>query len=74
VREKTLQTSKSVKKEGEEVPVPEGLHPMEGTHAGAVLEELHPVGKTHVGEVYGELSPMRGTSRWSREECEESSS
>ena len=81
VREKTLQTSKSVKKEGEEVPVPEGLHPMEGTHtgpvyqklqpasrthAGEVREDLQPLGRIHAGEVCGELSLMRGTSLWRR--------
>jgi len=44
-----------------EQPVPEGLHPVEGTHAGAVHEELQPVGRTQAGEVCGELSPMRGT-------------
>jgi len=49
-----------------EQPVPEGLHPAGGTHAGAVREELQPVGRTHIGEVCGELSPVRGTSRWSR--------
>jgi len=49
-----------------EQPGPEGLHPMEGTHTGAVCEELQPMGRTHVGEVCGELSPVRGTSRWSR--------
>jgi len=49
-----------------EQPVPEGLHPVGRTHAGAVCEELQPVGRTHVGEVRGELSPMRGTSPWSR--------
>jgi len=49
-----------------EQPVPEGLHPMRGTHAGAVRAELQPVGRTHVGEVCGELSPVRGTSGWSR--------
>jgi len=43
-------------------PVPEGLHPVEGTHTGAVREELQPVGRTHFGEVCGELSPVRGTS------------
>jgi len=32
-----------------EQPVPEGLHPMGGTHAGAVHEELQPVGRIHVG-------------------------
>jgi len=49
-----------------EKPVLEGLHPVEGTHAGAVCEELQPMGRTHVGEVCGELSPVRGTSHWSR--------
>jgi len=38
-----------------EQSVPEGLHPMEGIHAGAVHEELHPVGMTHDGEVCGVL-------------------
>jgi len=56
-----------------EQPVFEGLHPMEGTHTGAVREELQPVGRTHISEVHGRLSPMRGSSCWSREECEESS-
>jgi len=41
---------------------------------GHFSEELHPVGRTQVGEVHGELSRMGGTSRWSRKECEESSS
>jgi len=44
-----------------EQPVPEGLHPVEGTHAQAVHEELQPVGRTHIGEVCGELPPVRGT-------------
>jgi len=44
-----------------EQPVPEGLHPVEGTHTGAVPEGLQPVGRTHAGAVHGELSPMRGT-------------
>jgi len=44
-----------------EQSVPEGLHPMEGTHAGAVCEELQPMGRTPVREVCGELSPVRGT-------------
>ena len=39
--------------------VPEGLHPVEGTHAGAVCEELQPVGRTHVGEVHGGVSHGR---------------
>ena len=33
-----------------EFSVPEGLYPVERTHAGAVLEELQPMGRTHVGE------------------------
>jgi len=49
-----------------EQSVPEGLHPMGRTHAGAVHEELHPIGITHVGEVCGELCPVGGTSCWSR--------
>jgi len=49
-----------------ERPVPEGLYPVEGTHAEAVHEELQPMGRTHIGEVCGELSSVRGTSRWSR--------
>jgi len=51
-----------------EQPVPEGLHPVEGTHAGAVREELQPVGRTHIREVCGELSPVGGTSCRSRGE------
>jgi len=42
-------------------PVSEGLHPVEGTHAGAVCEELQPMGRTHFEEVRGELSPVIGT-------------
>jgi len=49
-----------------EQPVPEGLHPVERSHAGAVREELQSVGRTHIGEVCGELSAVRGTSYWSR--------
>jgi len=49
-----------------EQPAPEGLHPVEGAHTGAVCEELHPVGRTHIGEVHGELSLVRGTPGWSR--------
>ncbi|GAB0204569.1 zinc finger and BTB domain-containing protein 5 [Grus japonensis] len=45
---------------------PEGLHPVEGTHAGAVGEELQPMGRTHIGEIGGGLSPVGGTPRWSR--------
>ena len=40
-----------------EQSIPEGLHPVERTHAGAVCEELQPMGRTHVGEVHGGLSP-----------------
>jgi len=49
-----------------EQPIPEGLHPMEVTHTGAVHEELQPVGRTHIGEVHGGLSPMGGIPCWSR--------
>ena len=49
-----------------EQPVPEGLHLVGGTHAGAVHEEQQPVGRTHIGELCGELSPVRDTSHWSR--------
>jgi len=44
-----------------EQPVPEGLHPVGRTHAGAVCEELQPMGRTHAEGVCGELSPVRGT-------------
>jgi len=56
-----------------EQSVPEGLHPVEGTHSGAVCEELQPMARTHIGEFHGGLSPMGGTPSCSREECEESS-
>jgi len=49
-----------------EQSIPEGLHPMEGTHTGAVCEELQTVGRTHAGEVLGELSPLGWTPRWSK--------
>jgi len=58
-----------------EQPVPEGLHPMEGTHAGAVREELQPVGKTPVGEVCAKIvSHERNFHAGAGDECEESSS
>jgi len=43
--------------------VPEGLHPVESAHTGAVLEELQTVGRTYVAEVHRGLCPMGGTSR-----------
>lgn len=46
--------------------IPEGVQPMEGTHAGADNEELQFVGRTHVGEVCGRLFPMAGILHWSR--------
>ena len=49
-----------------EQPVPEGWHPMEGTHAGAVCAELQPMGRTHVEEVGGGWSPVGGTPHWTR--------
>jgi len=45
--------------------VPEGLHPVEVTHAGAVCEGQQPMGRTHIGEVCGELSPVSATALWS---------
>jgi len=44
-----------------EKPFSEGLHPTEGTHAGAVHEEQQPVGRTDIGEVCRGLSPLGGT-------------
>ncbi|KAK4818137.1 hypothetical protein QYF61_006736 [Mycteria americana] len=41
-----------------EQSVPEGLYPMERTHARAVHEELQPMGRTHTGEVHEGLSPV----------------
>jgi len=46
--------------------VPEGLHPMEGTHTAAIREELQPMGRTRAGEVHGGLCPVGRTPRWSR--------
>lgn len=45
--------------------LPEGLHSVERTHAGAV-HDLQPVGRIHTGEVCRGLSQVRGTPRWSR--------
>lgn len=41
-----------------ELSIPEGLHPMERTLAGAVHEELQPVGRTNLGAVCEGLYPM----------------
>ncbi|PKU38096.1 ubx domain-containing protein 4 [Limosa lapponica baueri] len=49
-----------------EQSVPEGLHPMERTHTGAVCEELQPVGGTKIGEVCGDVYPVGRTPHWSR--------
>ena len=54
-----------------EQPVPEGLHPVEGTHAGVVCEDLQPMGRSHFGEVHREL--WEGSHAGSGAECEESS-
>lgn len=53
--------------------VPEGLHPMGRTHAGAVCGELQPGRKTHVGVVYEGLYPV-GHHAGVGEECEEEGS
>lgn len=50
-----------------EQPLPEGLHPMESTHTGAICEKLQPVGRIHVGEACEGLFPVGGTLCWSRE-------
>ncbi|GAB0204061.1 hypothetical protein GRJ2_002871700 [Grus japonensis] len=34
-----------------EQSIPEGLHPVEWTHAGGAFEGLQPVGRTHVEEI-----------------------
>jgi len=44
-----------------EQSVPEGLHPVKGTHAGAAIEELQPMGRTYAGAVREGLYPMGGT-------------
>jgi len=57
-----------------EQPVPEGLHTVERSHAGAIHEELQPVGKTHVEAVHGELSPMGVSLHWNKGKEQESRS
>ncbi|KAK4806915.1 hypothetical protein QYF61_012636 [Mycteria americana] len=56
-----------------EQSVPEGLHPVERTHAGPVLEELQPVGRAHVGEICEGLDCLlwKGPHAGAGEECEE---
>ena len=49
-----------------EQAVPEGLHPMEGTHAVAVHEELQRVERNCFRAVRGGQSPVGGTPCWSR--------
>lgn len=49
-----------------EQSVPGGLHPMEGTHTGAVNEELHLMGGTHFGAVNGVVSHVGETPCSSR--------
>lgn len=39
-----------------EQSVPEGQHPVEGTHAGALCEEHQPTGRTQFGKISGGLS------------------
>jgi len=48
-----------------EKPVPEGLQPVERTHAGMVHELQQPMGMTDTGKVHGGLSPAGGTPRCS---------
>jgi len=55
-----------------EQSVPEGVHPMEATHSGAVHEELQPVGRTYTGAVRGGLSPVEDSPHAETgEECNE---
>lgn len=49
-----------------EQPVPDRLHPVEGTHAGAIGEELKPMKKIHIREIHGGLFPVRVTPDRSR--------
>lgn len=37
------------------MPAPEGLWPVEGTHAGRVHEALQPMGRIHIREVNREF-------------------
>lgn len=48
-----------------ELSIPDGLHHVEETHAGAVCEKLQPVVRTYVGEAFGGLSPTGGIPQWS---------
>ena len=43
-----------------EQAVPEGRHPMGGTHAGAVCEELQPMGRTHMERLMEDCVPWEG--------------
>jgi len=48
-----------------EQSVPEGLHPVERTHAGAVCMVLKPLGRSHIGEIHRGLLPVGRTPGWS---------
>lgn len=41
-----------------EQSIPEGWHPVESTHAGAVLEELWTMGRAYTAEGHEGLYPM----------------
>ncbi|PKU41421.1 hypothetical protein llap_8286 [Limosa lapponica baueri] len=47
--------------------VPDGLYPVERTHAGSVLEELQSVKRTHVRSVHEGMYPVEETPCWSME-------
>jgi len=51
--------------------IPEGLHPVERIHAGAVHEELQPMGSTLIGAVHEGLSAVAGIPMLEHEEYEE---
>jgi len=53
--------------------IPGGLHPVERTYAGALLEELQPMERTHAGAVHEALYPVGGTQCWSSAQLQESS-
>jgi len=51
-----------------EQSVPEGLYPMERTHAGAVLEELQPIGNNHIENCLPWVGPHAGVEEPRKEE------
>lgn len=54
-----------------EQSIPEGLHSLERTHSGAILQELQPVGQSHTGAVHKEMVPWQALHTGARQKCEE---